>query len=56
MRADELRRAAREIFDAALKGADAFEAVRRAVRLEGSRLQICETTFELEKRNNRLYA
>jgi hydroxypyruvate reductase len=52
----DLRRAAREIFDAALKSVNAHDAVRRAVRLDGSHLSICETTFELEKRSGGIYA
>jgi glycerate 2-kinase len=52
---DELRRAAREIFEAALERVNASDAVRRAVSLDGSRLQICETTFELEKRSGGIY-
>ncbi|HYG79392.1 MAG TPA: glycerate-2-kinase family protein, partial [Pyrinomonadaceae bacterium] len=46
-----LRRAAREIFDRALKSVDAGEAVRRAVRLEGSRLRFVNTNVSLS--NNR---
>jgi Putative glycerate kinase len=44
---NNLRRAALEIFDAALRSVDALQAVRKAVRLEGSRLSICETKFDL---------
>lgn len=55
MTGDELRRAAREIYAAALERVDAHDAVRRAVRLDGSRLSICETTFELEKRGGGIY-
>jgi hydroxypyruvate reductase len=51
----ELRRAAREIFDAALKSVDAGEAVRRAVSLDGPRLKIRETTFDLSKRDAGVY-
>jgi glycerate 2-kinase len=43
----ELRRAALEIFHAGLKGADAGEAVRRAVEWDGARLRLSQTAFEL---------
>jgi hydroxypyruvate reductase len=43
----DLRRAAREIFEIALRSVDAGDAVRRAVRLEGSRPTILETTVDL---------
>ncbi|MBC7910751.1 MAG: DUF4147 domain-containing protein [Pyrinomonadaceae bacterium] len=52
----DLRRAAREIFEATLKSVDASDAVRRAVRLEGSRLTIQETMFDLDARGARIYA
>lgn len=51
----DLRRAAREIFETALKSADAGAAVRGPVRLEGSRLTIQETTFDLSARRARVY-
>ncbi len=51
----DLRREAREIFQASLKSVDASDAVRRAVRLEGSRLTIRETTFELDARGAGIY-
>ena len=38
----QLRMAAREIFDEALRGVDAEEAVRRAVQLEDSRVNFCD--------------
>jgi glycerate 2-kinase len=43
----ELRRAALEIFRAGLKGVDAGAAVRRAVALDGARLRVGQTSFEL---------
>lgn len=52
----DLRLAAREIFDVALGSVDAHEAVRRAVRLEGSRLTMVERTFELDERRGGVYA
>lgn len=46
----QLRMAAREIFDEALCGVDAEEAVRRAVQLEGSRVNFCEAaTVEISE-------
>lgn len=42
-----LKRAAQGIFGAALGSVDAGQAVRDAVRVEGSRLSICETKFDL---------
>jgi glycerate 2-kinase len=38
----QLRIAAREIFNEALRGVDAEESVRRAVQLEGSRVSFCD--------------
>lgn len=52
----DLRLAAREIFDVALDSVDAHTAVRRAMRLEGSRLTIVERTFELDERRGGVYA
>ncbi len=52
----DLRLAAREIFDVALGSVDAHEAVRRAVRLEGSRLTILDKTFDLDERRGGVYA
>lgn len=43
----QLRLAAREIFQEALRAIDAGAAVRRAIRLDNSKLTICETEFEL---------
>jgi hydroxypyruvate reductase len=51
----ELRRDAREIFDAALRSVDAGLAVRRAVEVDGSRLKINETTLNLAKRGAGVY-
>ena len=49
----QLRMAAREIFDEALRGVDAGEAVRRAVQLEGSRINFCEAaTVEISESRN----
>jgi hydroxypyruvate reductase len=49
----ELRDAALEIFRAALRSADAGEAVRRVVRLDGARLNIGQTTINLGTRRRR---
>lgn len=43
----QLRVHAREIFDEALRAADAGAALRTAVRIDGSRLSVGETSFEL---------
>src|SRR5438128_1426706 len=51
----QLRIAAREIFDEAVQTVDASDAVRRTVRLEGSRLTVCNTTIDLFK-NQTVYA
>jgi glycerate 2-kinase len=51
----DLHRDAREIFNEALKSVDAHDAVRRAVRLDGSRLTINDTTFDLTSRRNCIY-
>jgi hydroxypyruvate reductase len=40
---------AREIFDETLRSVDAHEAVRRAVRVEGEKLLLVETEFDLKK-------
>lgn len=46
----QLRLTAREIFDEALRGVDAGDAVRRAVQLEGSRINFCEAaTVEISE-------
>jgi hydroxypyruvate reductase len=50
-----LHKAAREIFLESLRRVDAHAAVRRAVRLENSHLNIVETTFSLETHTN-IYA
>jgi glycerate 2-kinase len=43
----QLRLAAREIFNEALRAVNAGAAVRRAVRLEGSRLTVCDIVVDL---------
>lgn len=52
----QLRDAALEIFRAALRGADARAAVRRAVHLQGSLLNVCETTINLAERRKPVYS
>jgi hydroxypyruvate reductase len=47
MQLDELRKAARRIFDAAVRAVDPAEAVRRHVRREDSRLRIGQETLDL---------
>jgi hydroxypyruvate reductase len=44
----DLRRAARGIFDEALRSVNAYTAVRGAVELDGTRLNIVSTSFDLE--------
>jgi glycerate 2-kinase len=46
----QLRLAAREIFDETLKTIDADAAVRRAVRLTGSQLSVCDATIDIGSR------
>jgi glycerate 2-kinase len=45
----QLRKTAREIFDAALCAADAREVTRRAMRLDGSRIRIGKTPIDRDK-------
>ncbi|HKQ52080.1 MAG TPA: DUF4147 domain-containing protein, partial [Pyrinomonadaceae bacterium] len=51
-----LRRAAREIFDRALKSVDAGRAVRRAVRLDGSLLKLADTNISLSDNRAGVYS
>ena len=46
----QLRIAAREIFDEALRATDATEAVRRAIEFKGSSLRICDLELNLASR------
>ena len=46
----QLRLAAREIFDEALRAVDAGDAVRRAVHLDGSLLNTCNKTIDIGNR------
>lgn len=46
----QLRQAAREIFAQTLRAIDARRAVRHAVSLSGSRLKICDRTFDIAER------
>ena len=50
----QLRNAAREIFDAALRAVDTGDAVRKAIRLEGSNLAVYDQ--EIQSRNRPIYA
>ena len=52
----ELRHAASEIFDSALRSVDSGEAVRRAVRLKGSRLAILDRSIDLASCSSGIYA
>jgi glycerate 2-kinase len=51
----DLHRAAREIFNEALKSVDAHDGVPRAVRLDSESLTINDTTFDLTGRRNCIY-
>src|SRR5918912_2376803 len=51
----DLRLAAREIFSEALKSVDAGRAVRRAVELDGSRLRLVDTTFDLAAQHSEIF-
>ena len=53
---DDLRRAARSIFDATLASLDARAAVRRALDLTGGRLTILDTEFDLHRHPLAVYA
>ena len=50
----QLRLAAREIFDEALRAIDAGAAVRRAIHLQGSRLNVCDETIDIQ--NSKVYS
>jgi hydroxypyruvate reductase len=52
----ELHRAAREIFAAALRSVDAFDAVRRAIKLQNSHLKIEKTTIDFPLKPTGAYA
>ena len=52
----ELRLLAREIFERALKSVDAGRAVRRAVRLQGSRLELVNTNISLADNRAGVYS
>ncbi len=49
MRIEELRKAARQIFDAAVRAVDPGEAIRRHMAREGSRLRVGSETLDLER-------
>ena len=46
----QLRMAAREIFDHALRGVDAAAAVRQAIHMDGSQLKVCDETIYIKNR------
>ena len=50
----QLRLAAREIFDEMLHAVDVGDAVRRAIRLDGFQLNVCDVTIDLG--NRRIYS
>ncbi|MEK7205560.1 MAG: DUF4147 domain-containing protein, partial [candidate division NC10 bacterium] len=49
MRLEELRKAARLIFDAAVRAVDPGEAIRRSLSREGSQLRVGQEAFDLAK-------
>lgn len=51
-----LRQAAWEIFDAAMRAVDAGKALRRAVSLDGTLLRICDTVFDTSTRPTHVVA
>jgi glycerate 2-kinase len=51
----ELRKAAREIFANALRSVNASDAIRRAVRLDGSRLTVVESVLDLSAYKSGIY-
>ncbi|MGA9997552.1 MAG: DUF4147 domain-containing protein, partial [Pyrinomonadaceae bacterium] len=51
-----LRRAALEIFAETIRSVNSCEAVRRAVRLEGSLLRVCDTTIDLAASQTKIYS
>lgn len=51
-----LRNAALEIFKESLRSVDAHAAVRGALQLEGSRLKLVETTFDLAAQRTGIYS
>lgn len=51
-----LRRAALEIFYTALRSVDAEQAVRRSVHLDGSRITLFDTAYELKSHGARVYS
>jgi hydroxypyruvate reductase len=53
---DDLRRAARSIFDATLASLDARAAVRRALDFKGGRLTILDDEFDLNARPHTIYS
>jgi hydroxypyruvate reductase len=49
MRVEELRKAARQILDAAVRAVDPGEAIRRRVTREGARLRVGEDTLDMDE-------
>lgn len=52
----ELRRAARVIFDDALRAVDARRAVLDSIETESARLRVCDTEFDLRARPMKIYS
>src|SRR5437016_3276840 len=51
----QLRLAARKIFSEALRAADAHQAVRRAIQIEPSQMEICDVALDVPK-NKSIFA
>jgi glycerate 2-kinase len=49
MRVEEMRKAARQIFEAAVRAVDPGEAIRRHLTREGARLRVGEDTLDLDE-------
>jgi hydroxypyruvate reductase len=52
----DLNRAAREIFDSALRSVDAYESIRRTVFLDGTRLSLADFQIDLTSYQSGIYA
>ena len=53
---EQLREAARDIFASGLQAVDSYDAIKRSVRLDGSRLTILDSHFELNNYKDGIYA
>jgi len=53
---EQLREAARDIFASGLQAVNSYEAIKRSVRLDGSRLTILDSQFDLNNYTDGIYA